>query len=163
MGMDYWVGVEHDRTAMYVTLEPGASFPPRKFGGDAGFDLICLIPPISPGFRGGIVIDPHEFVDIPTGVRVALPDGYWAEIRGRSSTIWKKRLAVHPGVIDGGYRGELRVLVQNQNSGSVVIENGERLAQLILHRRTTPPVIEVVILPPSEDGRGEQGFGSTGR
>lgn len=155
--MDLW-----PKLRLWVKLEEGVTLPERKYGGDAGLDLVCRILDDN-NEPSGVYIEPHEFADIGTGIRIACPTGFWAEIRGRSSAAWKKRLIVHQGVIDEGFRGELRVLVQNLNGGPVVVEHGERLAQLILHRRETPEIVIVEDLPASPDGRGEAGFGSTGR
>lgn len=144
-----------------VQLDEGAVWLPPRYSGDAGYDLVSRIFD-KHGAPAMVAVNPWEFEDIGTGVRIALPDEYWAEIRGRSSAAWNKRLHVHPGVIDEGYRGELRVLVQNLNTEVAFVHHGERLAQLILHRRHPLEVCEVEILPPSRDGRGEAGFGSTG-
>lgn len=135
-----------------VMLEPGARQPSRHYPGDAGVDLWC---------NTRAVIEPDGVVDVGTGVRAQLPVGYWGLIIGRSSTLRQRGLLVNPGVIDNGWRGELLVNVRNLNPESVVVNPGERLAQLILLPLPGGLAInEVSLLSPSE--RGERGFGSTG-
>lgn len=130
----------------------------KGYDGDAGMDMSCIIE----NETGKLWLEPNEFLDLPTGIHIALPCGFWAEIRGRSSAAWKRHIMVHPGVIDEGYRGELRILVQNMNPFPVEIFHHDRLAQLICHLRTSPAMMVVEELPISRDGRGENGFGSTG-
>jgi dUTP pyrophosphatase len=131
--------------------DPAAILPSFAYPGDAGVDLTTI--------KGGI-IEPHTGRDLPTGLRVELPEGYWARITGRSSTLRKRGLLVNEGIIDGGYRGELFVYVYNPNGSPVPIESGARLAQLILAPIVMPEVVEVDELTASL--RGENGFGSSG-
>lgn len=139
---------------LFKRSHPDATVPTRAYSGDAGFDLYCC---------EDMEIGPDEFKDIPTGISVALPEGVWAEITGRSSTIRSKGLLVTHGVIDQGWRGELFAGVRNLNDSTVMIEKNERLAQLIPHRLVANEYewIEVDELPASE--RGTKGFGSSGR
>ena len=112
--------------------------------------------------HGYITINPGERHLIPTGIRIEVPEGYWASIEARSSTS-KRSLIVPKGVIDEGYRGELFAQVLNVGNHPVTIYHGDRLIQLILHKRIIKDfeIEEVDELSPSE--RGETGFGSTGR
>lgn len=103
---------------------------------------------------------PGESKDLPTGLRVELPEGVWGRITGRSSTLRKRGLFVNEGVIDQGYRGELFVYVTNRNDYDTVIEHGTRLAQLILAPVLRAAVVEVERV--SDSIRGSKGFGSTG-
>lgn len=127
--------------------------------GDAGFDL---------AITEGALIDPHTMVELPTGVRLALPPDVWVRITGRSSTIRRHGLMVVEGVIDSGFRGELKVGLFNLSNRQKKVEIGMRLAQVIPHTLITPAV-ELVPLSdetfhqvPSHDKRGSAGFGSTG-
>lgn len=138
--------------------EHRATLPTRNYGGDAAFDLYVA---------ERTVVGHDSFVDVPCGVRVALPPGVWARITGRSSTLRKKGLLVAEGVIDQGYRGPLFAGVRNLSPTRVVLEPGERVAQLILHElvahrffATWASHEEFSAVP--GDGRGERGFGSTG-
>lgn len=128
------------------------SIPMRAYGGDAGWDLYTSRP---------VVIPPHTFKDVHVDVSVALPQGLWAMIVGRSSTIRKHGLRVETAIIDNGYRGELFVGVWNLSDNAVEINEGVRLAQFIPFELinmkweyTEGP------LPPSE--RGVKSFGSSG-
>lgn len=124
--------------------------------GDVGLDLPATLP------DGPVIINPGERYLIPTGIKIEVPEGYWASIEARSSTS-KQSLIVPKGVIDEGYRGELFAQILNVGNNSVEIRHGDRLIQLILHKRIIKDfeIEEVDELSPSE--RGETGFGSTGR
>lgn len=137
-----------------VVCYTGPELPERAYDGDAGIDL---------AYNGDkpLKVKPGDFVDVPTGVRVALPPYVWARIVGRSSTLRKRRLLVGEGVIDTGYRGELYVGVWNLHCDQAVIEPGARIAQLILQQHVERKLVQVEELPGDTD-RGEQGFGSTG-
>lgn len=127
--------------------------PKRGYADDAGLDLIV---------EGTHTLTPHEFMDIPCGISVELPERHWAMITGRSSTFRKRGLQVQTGIIDTGYRGPLFAAVYNTTGQEVTVHEGERLAQLILFSNSTMrhTLLRVNRLSPSE--RGEQGFGSTG-
>jgi dUTP pyrophosphatase len=106
------------------------------------------------------VLNPGESRDLPTGIAVEFPAGYWGRITGRSSTLRKRGLFVNEGVIDAGYRGELLVYVTNRQSTRVEVASGERLAQLIVQPVVQAPAEWSDELSPSD--RGTNGFGSTG-
>lgn len=136
----------------------GGRLPTRANTGDAGFDLYV---------SESRVINPGEFVDVPCGVRVALPAGVWARITGRSSTLRKRELLVAEGVIDTGYRGPLYAGVWNLGEEPHTVREGERIAQLVLHENIAAQHTAVEVdaglferIP--GDGRGAAGFGSTG-
>lgn len=133
-------------------LHPAAVLPHYSYPGDAGMDLTC----IEPAYLG-----PGQGIDVPTGIAIEMPTGYWGRITGRSSTRRKLGLFVVEGVIDEGYRGELLVYVVNQNAHPMGIQAGDRLAQLILQRVVQAPCEWADELVPS--ARGTNGFGSTGR
>lgn len=123
-----------------------------RYAGDAGVDLaIVQDEPLAAG----------EYRMLPTGAHVAIPEGYFGLITGRSSTWANYRCDVRQAIIDSGYRGELMVGVENHGSGSVVFEAGMRLAQLIL-LPVWSGAIEVTDKLPEHE-RGEAGYGSSGR
>lgn len=111
--------------------------------------------------HGVVTIKPGERYLAPTGIRIEIPEGYWASIEARSSTS-KKSIIVPKGVIDEGYRGELFAQLINVGNDDVDIHHGDRLIQLILHERIVKyfNIVEVNELSDSE--RGESGFGSSG-
>ncbi len=100
---------------------------------------------------------------IPTGLCIALPPGTEAQIRPRSGLAYKEGITVlnAPGTIDADYRGEIGVLLVNLSNKNVVINDGERIAQMVIAKYETVNFKEVDTL--SETGRGEGGFGSTGK
>lgn len=97
---------------------------------------------------------------VPTGIKIEMPDTIWASIEARSSTS-SKMLFMPDSIIDAGYRGELFVVAFNFGYKDYVIEEGERIAQVIFHQRILAKFREVDVLSPSE--RNESGFGSTGK
>lgn len=108
-------------------------------------------------------LEPGERRLVPTGLAIALPDGYEAQVRPRSGLAIRQGIGLvnSPGTIDSDYRGELRVPVINHDRGPQVIGAGERIAQLVLARVERIAWTPVETLPDSERGGG--GFGSTGR
>ena len=99
---------------------------------------------------------------IPTGLRIALPEGYEAQVRPRSGLALKHGLTVlnSPGTIDADYRGEVCVILINLGQEPFVINDGERIAQMVLARHDQPELVAVEVLDETE--RGEGGFGHTG-
>lgn len=141
------------RSYLFKRLTPDAKIPTRSLDGDAGFDLFV---------SERTVLAPHAFTDVPAGVAVAFPPGVWGRICGRSSTIRKRSILVAEGIIDNGYTGPLYAGCWNLNDHEVVIEAGDRVAQLIPFQlvSTGVPWEEVDELPVT--ARGSAGFGSTG-
>ena len=121
----------------------------------AGMDLRANI-------EDPIVLRPMERRLIPTGLHIALPAGYEAQIRPRSGLALKKGITVlnSPGTIDADYRGEIGVLLINLSQEEFVINDGERIAQMIIARHENIDFIEVEVLDETE--RGEGGYGHTG-
>ena len=109
-----------------------------------------------------ITLAPLERVIVKTGLFIELPIGYEAQVRPRSGLAIKKGITVlnSPGTVDADYRGEIGVILVNLSNEDFVIENGERIAQLIIAKHERAEWIEVQEL--SETSRGEGGFGSTG-
>ena len=129
-----------------------------KKHGDVGFD----IPAIIENKRGYIILLPFSRRLLPTGIRVELPDGYWASIEARSSTS-RKNMIVPKGVIDTGYRGELFAQILNVGILPRIIRHGDRLVQMILHENNADCFNAIEVDELSKSERGETGFGSTGR
>ena len=123
--------------------------------GSSGLDLRAFI-------TAPVQLAPLERVLIPTGLHIAMPNHLEAQIRPRSGLAIKQGLTClnTPGTIDADYRGEIGVILVNLSNEEFVIENGERIAQLIIAKHERAEWIEVEEL--SETSRGEGGFGSTG-
>lgn len=122
--------------------------------GDAGLDLYSAV---------DVVIEPMRRVMIPTGVAIALPEGYAGFVQPRSGLAAKKGLSIvnTPGLVDSGYRGELKVIAINTDADEpITIARGERVAQLVVQRVPAVELVEVDELDSTK--RGEGGFGSTG-
>ncbi len=109
-----------------------------------------------------ITLKPLERTIVKTGLFIELPIGYEAQVRPRSGLAAKKGITVlnSPGTVDADYRGEIGVILVNLSQENFVIENGERIAQLVIAKHERAEWIEVTEL--SETSRGEGGFGSTG-
>ena len=109
-----------------------------------------------------VTLRPLERRLIPTGLHIALPQGYEAQVRPRSGLALKKGITVlnTPGTIDADYRGEIGVILINLSQEEFVVNDGERIAQMVIAKHETADFIEVSILEESE--RGEGGFGHTG-
>ena len=121
----------------------------------AGLDLRANL-------QESITLKPLERRLIPTGLHIALPDGFEAQVRPRSGLAYKKGVTVlnAPGTIDADYRGDIGVILINMSNEEFVVENGERIAQLIIAKYNQAEWVEVTEL--SETNRGQGGFGSTG-
>lgn len=109
-----------------------------------------------------ITLNPLERKLIPTGLYMALPAGYEAQVRPRSGLAIKKGITVlnSPGTVDADYRGEVCVILVNLNNEPFVVEDGERIAQMVIAKHEQPELVEVETLDETERGAG--GFGHTG-
>jgi dUTP pyrophosphatase len=109
-----------------------------------------------------ITLNPLARILVKTGLFIALPEGYEAQVRPRSGLAYKKGITVlnSPGTIDADYRGEIGVILVNLSQEEFVIENGERVAQLVIAKHEQAEWVEVESL--EETDRGGGGFGSTG-
>jgi len=134
-------------------LRPDAVVPRRAYGGDAGLDLAsCAHVELAPGERALV----------PTGLAVAIPEGYAGFVQPRSGLAAKHGISIvnTPGLVDSGYRGELLVnLVNTDQRESFIVEPGMRIAQLVILPIPELELVEVDELPESE--RGVRGFGSS--
>src|SRR5277367_4552300 len=135
-------------------LDPELPLPARSHPGDAGADLVTAV---------DVELGPGERVVVPTGVAIALPDGYAAFVHPRSGLAAKHGVTIvnATGTVDAGYRGEIRVTLLNTDRDQPVsFKRGDRIAQLVIQRVERATFHEVEVLPGSV--RGDGGFGSTG-
>jgi dUTP pyrophosphatase len=135
-------------------LRDDAEVPQRAYPGDAGLDLVAC---------EGAVVGPGERAVVGTGVAVAVPDGYAGFVTPRSGLAVRHGIALvnSPGLIDSGYRGEIRVVLLNTDRETAfTVEPGMRIAQLVLVPVSVAASVEVAELPGSH--RGTAGFGSSG-
>jgi dUTP pyrophosphatase len=136
-----------------VRLREDAQLPTRAYAGDAGLDLTTC---------ERVELGPGERAVVPTGIAVAIPEGYAGFVQPRSGLAARHGIAVvnSPGLIDSGYRGEIRVVLLNTDlSETFVAEPGERIAQLVVLRVPEVEPVGVDELPAGE--RGVRGFGSS--
>lgn len=133
----------------------GLELPSYATSGSAGVDLVAAI-------DENQVIKPGNVTIIPTGIALALPHFYEAQIRPRSGIAAKNVVTVlnTPGTIDSDYRGEIKVILINHGTNDFVIERGMRIAQMVIAKYEQPDFLEVESLESTERGSG--GFGSTG-
>ena len=129
--------------------------PKYETTGSAGMDLYANI-------DSEILLKPMGRALVKTGLFMALPEGYEAQIRPRSGLAYKKGLTVlnSPGTIDADYRGEIGVILINLSEENFIIKDGERIAQMVIVPYTRAELISVEVLSSTERGAG--GFGSTG-
>jgi dUTP pyrophosphatase len=136
----------------------GLALPAYQSAHAAGLDLLAAVPHDAP-----MMLAPGKHAMIPTGLTVALPPGYEAQVRPRSGLAAKHGVTVlnSPGTVDADYRGEICVLLINHGDQPFPIRRGERIAQMVI-----APVVQVELVPAtslSATDRGGGGFGSTGR
>jgi dUTP pyrophosphatase len=136
----------------------GLDLPAYQSAHAAGLDLLAAVPEGSP-----LILSPGARALVPTGLTIALPPGYEAQVRPRSGLASKHGITVlnAPGTIDADYRGEIGVLLINHSDAPFPIRRGERIAQMVI-----APVSHVEFVPASSlsaTKRGSGGFGSTGR
>ena len=134
-------------------LRPDATLPARAYTGDAGFDLAAC---------ERVELAPGERAIVPTGLAVAIPEGYAGFVQPRSGLATRNGLTIvnTPGLVDSGYRGELRVILLNTDrEHTFVVEPGMRIAQLVVLAVPEVELVELDELPESE--RGVRGFGSS--
>jgi dUTP pyrophosphatase len=137
-------------------LDPEIKLPEYKTDGASGMDLVAFI-------KESLTIKPRTSSLIPTGISVAFSENYEIQIRPRSGLAAKNNISVlnTPGTIDSDYRGEIKIIIYNHGNNDFIVNNGDRIAQMIL-----APVVKIELeetdnLP--ETVRGKDGFGSTGK
>ena len=139
-----------------VIREKGVELPKYETGGSAGMDVRANI-------KEPITLKSLERILVPTGLKVAIPEGYEIQVRPRSGLAIKHGITMlnTPGTVDSDYRGELKVIVVNLSNEAYTIEPNERIGQFVLNKIEQIEFIEVEELDSTE--RGEGGFGHTGK
>ena len=137
-------------------LDPKVTLPSYKTKGASGMDLMAFV-------KEKIVIKPQTSALIPTGLSVAFSEDYEIQIRPRSGLAAKNNISVlnTPGTIDSDYRGELKIIIFNHSKHDFVVNNNDRIAQMVLTPIAKMELKEANELPKTL--RGEGGFGSTGK
>ena len=137
-------------------LNPTVQLPEYKTKGASGMDLVAFV-------KSPIIVKPKTSSLVPTGISVAFSKNYEIQIRPRSGLAAKNNISVlnTPGTIDSDYRGEIKIIIYNHGENDFVINNGDRIAQMILAPVIKMELEEIDNLP--ETIRGEGGFGSTGK
>ena len=137
-------------------LDPTVQLPEYKSSGASGMDLTAFT-------EKPIIVKPKTSSVVPTGLSVAFHENYEIQIRPRSGLAAKNNITVlnTPGTIDSDYRGEVKVIIFNHGENNFVINNGDRIAQMVLSPTVKMELEEIDDLP--ETLRGESGFGSTGK
>jgi dUTP diphosphatase len=136
----------------------GLPLPDYQSALAAGLDLLAAVPQDAP-----LVLAPGEYALIPTGLTIALPAGFEAQVRPRSGLAAKHGVTVlnAPGTVDADYRGEIGVLLINHGDKPFPVRRGERIAQMVIASVCRAELVAVSSLSSTE--RGNDGFGSTGR
>ena len=136
----------------------GLALPAYQSAHAAGLDLLAAVPEASP-----LILAPGQHALVPTGLTIALPSGYEAQVRPRSGLAAKHGVTVlnAPGTVDADYRGEIGVLLINHGTAPFAIRRGERIAQLVIASVVRAELIPATALSATDRGGG--GFGSTGR
>jgi dUTP pyrophosphatase len=143
-----------DLEVALLRLDPDLPPPSYAHPGDAGADLVTAV---------DVRLAPGERALVPTGVAIALPEGYVALVHPRSGLAARHGLSIvnTPGTVDAGYRGEIKVLLINHDLHQPIeLSRGDRIAQLVFQRVERAAFVEVDVLPASVRGAG--GYGSTG-
>ena len=137
-------------------LDPKVAIPSYKTKGASGMDLMAFV-------KEKIVIKPQTSALIPTGLSVAFSEDYEIQIRPRSGLAAKNNISVlnTPGTIDSDYRGELKIIIFNHSNHDFIVNNDDRVAQMVLTPVAKMELEEANELPKTL--RGEGGFGSTGK
>lgn len=152
----YMLSKERIRTKVKVVNHSGNALPEYATAASAGMDMRAYL-------ESPLVVEPGQQVMVPTGLYVEIPVGYELQVRPRSGLAAKNGITVlnSPGTVDSDYRGELKVILINHSQQAFTINNGDRIAQMVLAKH------EIIEWKPmtslSETQRGEGGFGHTGK
>ena len=136
----------------------GLALPAYQSADAAGLDLLAAVPQDAP-----LMLAPGKHALVPTGLAIALPAGFEAQVRPRSGLAAKHGVTVlnSPGTIDADYRGEISVILINHGRAAFAVRRGERIAQMVIAPVVQAQLVPVTALASTERGSG--GFGSTGR
>lgn len=145
-----------DKVKVKVVREKNVNLPRYETFGAAGLDIRANI-------EEDIILQPLDRVLVPTGIKVAIPEGYEIQVRPRSGLALKHGITLlnSPGTIDSDYRGELKIIMINISNQEYIIKKNERIAQLVLNKVEQIEFEEVETL--DETVRGTGGFGHTGK
>tara|TARA_A100001011_G_C13980577_1_gene703093 strand:- start:224 stop:661 length:438 start_codon:yes stop_codon:yes gene_type:complete len=137
-------------------LDPAVKLPEYKTNGASGMDLVAFI-------KNPLIVKPQTSSLVPTGLSVAFSENYEIQVRPRSGLAAKNNISIlnTPGTIDSDYRGEIKVIIYNHSNNDFIINNGDRIAQIIFSPVIKMELEETNDLPSTI--RGEGGFGSTGK
>ena len=144
-----------EKVLLKIKVLPGGMPPRRMSSGAVGYDIFARL-------EEAIILKPGERRKVPAGFAIEVPDGFEAQIRPRSGLAIKYGLTMlnSPGTIDPDYRGEVQVILANLGEQDIIIENGDRIAQMIIAPVADAQLEIAENLSPTS--RGEKGFGSTG-
>lgn len=136
----------------------GLALPAYQSAHAAGLDLLAAVAEDAP-----LVLAPGQHALVPTGLAIALPDGFEAQVRPRSGLASRHGVTVlnAPGTVDADYRGEIAVVLINHGTEPFTVRRGERIAQMVIASVARAEFVATISLPESDRGSG--GFGSTGR
>ncbi len=148
----------HPPLRVRIARRPGCedlALPARATAGSSGYDLVAAV-------EGDVVVAPGERALVPTGLSIAVPEGFEAQVRPRSGLALRHGIVLPnaPGTIDADYRGELKVIVHNTGDAAFTIRRGDRIAQMVFAPVCPADFEEVPGL--DETSRGGGGFGHTG-
>ena len=143
---------------MQLPHAEGLALPAYQSADAAGLDLLAAVPAETP-----LILTPGKYAMVPTGLAIALPRGFEAQVRPRSGLAAKHGVTVlnTPGTVDADYRGEINVILINHGEAPFPIRRGERIAQMVIAPVTQAQLVQVETLSTTDRGAG--GFGSTGR
>ncbi|KAL9985272.1 hypothetical protein ACROYT_G007652 [Oculina patagonica] len=141
-----------DKVLYFKKLSDQATSPSRGSDLAAGYDLYSA---------ENVIIPKQGKALVKTDIAIALPEGCYGRVAPRSSLSWKHHIDVGAGVVDRDYRGNVGVVLFNLSKTDYEVHHGDRIAQLIVERISTPPLVEVEEL--SDTARGTAGYGSTGK
>jgi dUTP pyrophosphatase len=136
----------------------GLALPAYQSADAAGLDLLAAVPAETP-----LILAPGAHAMVPTGLSIALPSGFEAQVRPRSGLAAKHGVTVlnSPGTVDADYRGEISVILINHGAAPFAVRRGERIAQMVIAPVVQAQLVAVAVLSTTDRGGG--GFGSTGR
>lgn len=144
-----------EKIEVRIIASPGVQLPQYATPASAGMDLRAFI-------KEPIIVEPGQRTIVPTGIRVAIPEGFEIQLRPRSGLAAKSGITLlnTPGTIDADYRGEIGVILINLSAETFIINNGDRICQMVLAR--VPQIQWLPVDTLDESIRGEGGFGHTG-
>jgi dUTP pyrophosphatase len=147
---------KHNKMKINIINKSGLALPQYETAHAAGMDMRAFV-------TEEIVIKPMQRILVPTGLHIELPVGYEAQIRPRSGLAYKHGISIvnSPGTIDADYRGEIKVLLINLSDTDFVVNNGDRIAQMVISKHETITWENAEEL--SDTARGEGGYGHTGK